>query len=110
MYEEETVLNLLNSSNRNDNSQLNTFDFLNSSIDTRGVVHNNVDERDESAGKPSAAQLTSNNIETIRSCLGVMVDETTNIVAFWDSLHFLHSYKSLSIEYLERIIKRELDR
>ena len=38
-----------------------------------------------------------------------MVDETQSSVAFWDSLHFLTSYKTLSVEYLERIIRRELD-
>ena len=37
-----------------------------------------------------------------------MVDETQTSVAFWDSLHFLSAYRQLSVEYLERIVRREM--
>ena len=28
-------------------------------------------------------------IDTIKSCLGVMVDQTTSVAQFWDSMDFL---------------------
>lgn len=48
------------------------------------------------------------NMETIRSCLDVMVEQTHTSAHFWDSISFLHSYPPLTTEYLERLIKREV--
>ena len=48
-------------------------------------------------------------METIRSCLGVMVEQTRSSSQFWDSLQFLKPYKTLSLDFIERLIRRESD-
>ena len=49
----------------------------------------------------------SENIETIRSCIGVMVEQTNAGAQFWDSVNFLSGQRTLLIEYLESLIRRE---
>lgn len=39
-----------------------------------------------------------------------MVEQSETIPGFWDSMQFLGAYPTLATEYLERLIKRELDR
>lgn len=52
-------------------------------------------------------QAEEDNVETIRSCLNVLVEQTRSSHQFWDSLKFLNSNRSLQTEFLERLIKKE---
>lgn len=39
-----------------------------------------------------------------------MVEQADTNEGFWDSLNFLAAYPGLAVEYIEKLIKRELDR
>ena len=39
-----------------------------------------------------------------------MVEQTNDAAQFWDSIQFLQAYRALTLEFLERLIKREINR